>query len=48
MYDSNGVDKGIDHNTRRHIQDCRPQPVQDPCCQEIQWRMETKEGLSVD
>ena len=48
MYDSNGVDNGIDHNTRRHIQDCRPQPVQDPCCQEIQWRMETKEGLSVE
>ena len=48
MYDSNGLDKGIDHNTRRHIQDCRPQPVQDPCCQEIQWRMETKEVLSVD
>ena len=59
MYDSNGLENwrnvrnsnmnnGIDHNTRRHIQDCRPQPVQDPCCQEIQWCMETKEVLSVD
>ena len=48
MYDSDGMDKGIDRNTRSHVLDWRPQPVQDSCCQEIQWCMETKEILSVD